>query len=846
MTSSEEHKRQRVSRACDHCRRKKVRCDGVQPCCGHCKVLNIECTYLDVTKKRGPPKGYIEAIENRLHRMEHLLGGLAQSDPRVAENIMAELRKIEVDDSAVIINSQRSSKSNEHIRSPHISKDSSESACNSPLTNSSKSSPRDVLASDPVIESLGDDTSQLSFDEQGRVRYMGGSSGFYVLQDNVKMEDSFDSLRSFIQESSNQESSEDKTDVLPASPVFEHLLDVYFTYINPFFPLLHKADFYGQLRQNVHSVSKLLLNSIFALSSNLSREREWLHKENARFEVFYSRAKCLLNESYDVTSLSNVQALILLSICFRITHGGIKSWIYSGMAIRLAEDLGLHRNPDSWQTQRLSNSVRETRKRVWWACYILDRGASSSMGRPLCIDDRHCDTSYPNIPPLELDSPQVMSDPEAGYCMKVFVQSVKLHEIMGSILNNIYAIRGTSTENPIRSESILLELDSALHTWQVSLPSSMKYEPSEYFAGTPPSAPLVAYIHILYHNALILLHRPYIPKPKPKVLPSPYPSLHICTTSANSITAIAAACHGKPDFEEFLVLVLFPLFTSSTVHLINATSNDPWLSKSAKKSLHQNLQILEIVRGRWGSAGKYYVTLKSLLDARGMRLNEEEFNQPSPVLTTGLPSSLSENNEFAMTQAASVGGTNPSDIPGSTVNSRVHSLQMSGSMYPPRMAAQFPNPIGFTPNRQPISGTIPTTLSPLGPYSISTSGFNPVVPTNTITEMSANTPNGFGQVLNNSNLQGNSLPIWNVPLSFDFDEWNEYVGQYDGGMDVRFNTAKNESNGNSEVQNNGIQNNASNSYFPPFYPNLKNNPPTLPVQPSPPPPAPYSMLKHLT
>ncbi|ORX95565.1 hypothetical protein K493DRAFT_219008, partial [Basidiobolus meristosporus CBS 931.73] len=52
MTSGDESKRQRVSRACDHCRRKKVRCDGVQPCCGHCKILNIECTYLDVTKKR--------------------------------------------------------------------------------------------------------------------------------------------------------------------------------------------------------------------------------------------------------------------------------------------------------------------------------------------------------------------------------------------------------------------------------------------------------------------------------------------------------------------------------------------------------------------------------------------------------------------------------------------------------------------------------------------------------------------------------------------------------------------------------------------------------------------------
>ncbi|ORX63486.1 hypothetical protein DL89DRAFT_208460, partial [Linderina pennispora] len=55
-------KRQRISRACDRCRRKKVKCDGRRPICTHCQAIGSSCTYLDVTKKRGPPKGYIEAI----------------------------------------------------------------------------------------------------------------------------------------------------------------------------------------------------------------------------------------------------------------------------------------------------------------------------------------------------------------------------------------------------------------------------------------------------------------------------------------------------------------------------------------------------------------------------------------------------------------------------------------------------------------------------------------------------------------------------------------------------------------------------------------------------------------
>ncbi|KAI8370386.1 uncharacterized protein BYT42DRAFT_502025, partial [Radiomyces spectabilis] len=54
----------------DLCRRKKIKCDGLTPVCSNCQAFTLECTYKDTTKKRGPPKGYIEAIENRLHKLE--------------------------------------------------------------------------------------------------------------------------------------------------------------------------------------------------------------------------------------------------------------------------------------------------------------------------------------------------------------------------------------------------------------------------------------------------------------------------------------------------------------------------------------------------------------------------------------------------------------------------------------------------------------------------------------------------------------------------------------------------------------------------------------------------------
>jgi hypothetical protein len=58
---------------------------------------------------------------------------------------------------------------------------------------------------------------------------------------------------------------------------------------------------------------------------------------------------------------------------FISTRGGMSaSWMYTGMAIRLAQDLGLYRDVDKWPVQRFSHEEKQTRKRVWWGAIILD------------------------------------------------------------------------------------------------------------------------------------------------------------------------------------------------------------------------------------------------------------------------------------------------------------------------------------------------------------------------------------------------------------------------------------------------------------------------------------------
>ncbi|KAK2740176.1 Glucose-responsive transcription factor [Onygenales sp. PD_40] len=82
---SARRKRSKVSRACDECRRKKVRCDatseaGVETC-SNCRRTNATCEFSRVPMKRGPSKGYIKELADRINSLENQMHpGLAQSD----------------------------------------------------------------------------------------------------------------------------------------------------------------------------------------------------------------------------------------------------------------------------------------------------------------------------------------------------------------------------------------------------------------------------------------------------------------------------------------------------------------------------------------------------------------------------------------------------------------------------------------------------------------------------------------------------------------------------------------------------------------------------------------------
>lgn len=150
--------------------------------------------------------------------------------------------------------------------------------------------------------------------------------------------------------------------------VIEKLINSYFTDIAPLVPIVTQAEFLAN-----PSPPPILLYSICLVAAC---------KRDVPQAVFDS-LRIAVNDvikSEDVlctASIVNVQSLLILCQCADCHSPYVPNalsalWIRLGTAIRMAQDLGLHR------AEAVKTDI-ETRRRVWGACVITDRWYVSSF-----------------------------------------------------------------------------------------------------------------------------------------------------------------------------------------------------------------------------------------------------------------------------------------------------------------------------------------------------------------------------------------------------------------------------------------------------------------------------------
>jgi hypothetical protein len=124
-----------------------------------------------------------------------------------------------------------------------------------------------------------------------------------------------------------------------------------------------------------------------------------------------------------------LQAFILFLVLVRRHDDTRVSWTLTGLAIRMGQSMGLHRDGTSFPG--LTPLEIEMRRRVFWALCILDLRAAEDQGTDLTIVDRTFDTEFPlNINDSDL-TPETTEMPQPRQGSTDMTFSIIRYEICG-------------------------------------------------------------------------------------------------------------------------------------------------------------------------------------------------------------------------------------------------------------------------------------------------------------------------------------------------------------------------------------------------------------------------------
>ncbi|KAK3828245.1 MAG: fungal-specific transcription factor domain-containing protein, partial [Benniella sp.] len=360
------------------------------------------------------------------------------------------------------------------------------------------------------------------------------------------------------------------------------LLNSYFDRFNVFLPIIHRPTFMSQWEQKT-PISPLLLNALLAVAAKVPSTGSKMTAEDRQqtatnSQAFFDAARLLLDEFMDVPRVSTVQALCLMS---QFHHQGqwkaTRSSSYLSMAIRMAHELGLHRDPENVGRGPEADGLRY----LWWSMFIMDHQFSAWMGLGLMMHGKESDVELPMDPTSSQQN------------LRGFVCMVRLVKILGSVLQHSYSTQSLPPQFG-GHDSMVSFIEGSLTSWLSNLTPEMRWQNpngAKRLPGSPLRSPLPmhatlaearravslareagevypAYLYIVYNTTLILLHRPYIVGAAGS--PAAAQSNTICTGSGRAITDIAQGL----DLEHCSYVVnrfaLYALLQAGVIHAMNA------------------------------------------------------------------------------------------------------------------------------------------------------------------------------------------------------------------------------------------------------------------------------------
>ncbi|KAK0254645.1 hypothetical protein B0A54_13636 [Friedmanniomyces endolithicus] len=346
-------------------------------------------------------------------------------------------------------------------------------------------------------------------------------------------------------------------DTSPISPneLITHLADTFFSHLGCNYPFLQRERFLRDLEEK--QVDAILVDAVCALAARFSTHPLLMHQPHDEAKAspaeyghaFAQRAKTALVDTFPCPSVAAVQAALLLAYNEFGESRDSGLWMYLGISIRMAQDLGMHKleglrfrgisGPTPKMVKRdsigsatsvspIANAFAESTERgvrlehpqqsdkeideqkaveqervdTFWAIFFLDRVVSSGTGRRSTLRDKDIELSFPDLDELV---------PASGWpaVFPALIRIVHLYGRVADILNSVKEPADITVETPNRlaaTESQVTQfyqgLSPRLHFDAVNFQHYMK-------AGQGTNFVL---LHFWFHTMIVLLHQPTLLK----------------------------------------------------------------------------------------------------------------------------------------------------------------------------------------------------------------------------------------------------------------------------------------------------------------------------------------------
>ncbi|TIC97222.1 putative transcriptional regulatory protein [Colletotrichum higginsianum] len=403
----------------------------------------------------------------------------------------------------------------------------------------------------------------------------------------------------------------DPNDTAPVHPLILHLVKTFFLHLGCNYPFLKEERFVRMVKEK--RVEPILVDAVCALSARFSdsaqlghnnKDEEASHAEQGHH--YAQRAKAATVDTFPCPSVGAVQALLMMAYEGFGADQDSALWMYLGLAIRMAVDLGLQKmvgvryqgERDPWYTRHGGQTdsdagadeepqedessltreeqleVEQERTDTFWAVFILDRVISSGTGRPVTIRDDD----------FELALPEPTLDPASGWPapFPVFIQIIHLYGRVSDVLNNIRNAKDITPDKWARLARMEHELTRLYQKQDPRLHFSVSNFKTYLKLGQGTNFIL---LHFWFHALIIILHQPTLLTPfgslsrTHQLLPN---SRELSMSSAKTIADILAFAElidpksfiGNPFTSQPMYIAACAFLMESIANASNPTSRE--------------------------------------------------------------------------------------------------------------------------------------------------------------------------------------------------------------------------------------------------------------------------------